>query len=188
MQSWRPSLIKISKYLLSFVWLLLWKRNKCLWVLFISPLRLLPGLINQKPFSCAGEVLDVSSRFAVDVIPRGLADSQEVWPQTADGVLSNIGERLANSSSKHEAPDSFIDACHILGPLGLILDTWHVNIKAFTTCDLQQKRLNSQPTPGQHSFKWLQGKLFGFFSPALTFKSWLTTIRVKGIMTPPNSW
>lgn len=64
------------------------------------PDRPLPGLIYKELVSSAGEVLDVSSGFAVDAIPDWFAYSQEVRPQTTDGVLGYVCQRLASSCTK----------------------------------------------------------------------------------------
>lgn len=103
-----------------------------------------PGLIYQKLLSSAGEVLDVSASFAVDAAPDWLAYSQEVGPQTADGVLGYVSQRLASSSSEHIAAHSFVDTRHVLGPHRLVLDARQVNRKALAADDLQQRRLNNK--------------------------------------------
>lgn len=99
----------------------------------------LPGLIYQKLVSSAGEVLNVSASFAVDAIPDWFTYSQEVWPQTTDGVFGYVCQRLASSSPEHVAPHSFVDTRHISGPHRLVLDARQVNRKALATDDLQKK-------------------------------------------------
>lgn len=98
---------------------------------------LLPGLIHQKLVSCAGEVLDVSTSSAVDAIPHRFAYSQEVRPQTADGVLGYVRQGLAGAGSEQVAPHSFVDARRIFGPQSLVLDARHVNGEALAADDLR---------------------------------------------------
>lgn len=102
------------------------------------------GLIYQKLLSSAGEVLDVYASFAVDATPDWFTYSQEVGPQTADGVLGYISQRLASSSSKHIAAHSLVDTRHVLGPHRLVLDARQVNRKALAADNLQQRRLNNK--------------------------------------------
>lgn len=84
-------------------------------ILFSSASGPIPGLIHQELVSCAGEVLNVSARFAVDAIPSGFAHSQEVWTQAADGVLGYVCQRLARGGPENIAPHGFVDARHIFG-------------------------------------------------------------------------
>lgn len=108
---------------------------------FSSSLGPLPGLVHQETVSRAGEVLHVATRLAVDALPLGLAHGQEVGPQAPDGVLGDIGQRLARTGPEHVAPHGLVDARRILGTHGRVLDARHVNGKALTTDDLQQKRV-----------------------------------------------
>lgn len=96
-----------------------------------------PGFIDQELVSCAGEVLNVSSSFAVDGIQRRFAHGQEVWPQAADGVLGDVCQRLASTSSKQVAPHRFVDTRHVLGSQGMVLDARHVHREALATDDLR---------------------------------------------------
>lgn len=94
-----------------------------------------PGFINQKLLSTAGEVLDVSTSFTVDSVPCWFTHSQEVWPQTADGVLSDVRQRLTSSCSEQIAPHHFVDTGHILCPQRLVLNARQVDRKALSTDD-----------------------------------------------------
>lgn len=149
---------------------------------------MLPGLIHQKLVSCACEILNVSTSFAVETIPDRFAHSQEVWPQTADGVLGYVGQRLASTSAKHTAPHSFVDTRHILGSQRLVLDARHVNRKALANNELQQKTLHNSPSVLWLTFKYKKTKKTVGHLSSLIFNSLFTTISVKGIMTPPSSW
>lgn len=102
-----------------------------------------PGFIDQELVSCAGEVLHVSSGFAVDAIPRRLAHGQEVWPQAANGVLGDVGQGLAGASTEHVAPHRFVDTRHILGSQGLVPDAGHVNGEALAADDLQESAIGT---------------------------------------------
>lgn len=104
----------------------------------------LPGFIHQELVSCAGEVLNVSSRLAVDAIPHRLAHSQEVRPQAADGVLGYVSQGLTSGGTEHVAPHRFVDTRHVLGSLGLVLDAGHVNREALATDDLRKSTMKSR--------------------------------------------
>lgn len=107
-----------------------------------SALGRLPGLVDQKTVPRAGEILHVPSSPAVDVFPDRFADSQEVWPQAADGVFGHVRQRLADGGSERVAAHGLVDACHILGPRRLVRDARHVDSQAFTADDLHDRRAN----------------------------------------------
>lgn len=102
----------------------------------------LPGLVDQKTFPRAGEVLHVPSSPAVDVFPDRLANSQEVWPQTADGVFGDVRQRLADGGSEHVAAHGLVDTRQIPGPRRLLRDVGHVYRQAFAADDLHHRRSN----------------------------------------------
>lgn len=102
-----------------------------------------PGFVHQKVISSACEVLYVSSCFTVDPIPRWFAYSQEMRPQSTDGVFSNISQRLAGSSSKHAAPHSFVNAHHALLSQRPVLDSRKVNRYKLTADELGWKKTNN---------------------------------------------
>lgn len=83
--------------------------------LLASTLGPLPGLVHHKTVPRAGEVLHVPSSPTVDVFPHRFANSQEVWPQTADRVFGYVRQRLADGGAKHVAAHRLVDAPHILG-------------------------------------------------------------------------
>lgn len=103
-------------------------------------LRTLPGLILQKLLSRAGEVLDVSARLAVDTLPCWFAHSQKVRPQTADGVFSDVSQRLAGGGSKHKAPHCFIEARHMPLHHRLVLGLRQVHRKKLSTEELRRRK------------------------------------------------
>lgn len=90
------------------------------------------SFVHQKVISSTCEVLYVSSCFTVDPIPHWFAYSQEVRPQSTDGVFGNVSQRLAGSGSKHAAPHSFVNAHHALLSQRPVLDTRKVNRYKFT--------------------------------------------------------
>lgn len=108
----------------------------------LSTLQPLPGLVHHETVPRAGEVLRVPSRPAVDVFPHWLADSQEVRPQTADGVFGYVRQRLADGGAEDEAAHRLVDACQVLGPRRLVRDARHVDGQAFATDDLRPRRYN----------------------------------------------
>lgn len=57
-----------------------------------------PGLVYQELVSSAGEVLDVSSGFAVDAIPHGFAHSQEMRP--TEYLAMSVRDWLAAAPNK----------------------------------------------------------------------------------------
>lgn len=148
------------------------------WIILLEFREPLPGFIHQELVSCAGEVLNVSSSFAVDAIPRWFAHSQEVWPQAADGVLGYVSQGLASGGTEHVAPHRFVDTCHILGSKGLVLDAGHVNWEALATDELRESTMRRWFLATQWKNVWFLGHIAAV----------RTTIRVKGIMTPPSSW
>lgn len=61
----------------------------------------------------ASEVLDVAQA-AVYPRPVGLAHSNEVRAQPADGVLGNVCQRLASSCPKNEGPNAFVNSGYVV--------------------------------------------------------------------------
>lgn len=108
----------------------------------LSTLQLLPGLVHHERVPRAGEVLRVPSSPAVDVFPHWLANSQEVGPQTADGVFGYVRQRLADGEAKDEAAHRLVDARQVLGPRRLVGDARHVDGQAFATDDLRHRPPN----------------------------------------------
>lgn len=107
-----------------------------------STLQPLPGLVHHETVPRAGEVLRIPSSPAVDVFPHWLANSQEVGPQTADGVFSYVRQRLADGGAKDEAAHHLVDTRQVLGPRRLVRDARHVDGQTFATDDLRHRRYN----------------------------------------------
>lgn len=103
-----------------------------------------PRLLHQEGVSGAGEVIYVSTCFAVDAVPLRLANCQEVWPQTADGVLSDVSQRLISSRAKQIASNSFVHTRHIVPPERLVPRQRQIDGKEFPTHNLEQERVNSE--------------------------------------------
>lgn len=72
-----------------------------------------PALVDLGGISAADKVFDVLPGGAVNLTPVGPADVQEVWPEAADGVLGNVGERLAHGGAKQEGADGLVNTGHI---------------------------------------------------------------------------
>lgn len=139
-------------------------------------LRTLPGLVHQKALPRAGEVLHVASGLAVDDLPDRFANSQEVGPQTADGVFGDVRQGLVGGRPEQEAAHGLVDARQVLGPRPLVGVARHVDRQAFSTDDLHHRII--QPL----------GPAFTIFGRFLPRQRLRTTTRVKGIITPPSSW
>lgn len=68
-----------------------------------------PALVGHPLVSGAGELFDVHPQRAVDELPVGLAHVQEVGPEAADGVLGDVGQRLAHGGAEQEGTDGFVN-------------------------------------------------------------------------------
>ena len=73
----------------------------------------LPALVDLGCVSAACEVFDIIPQWTVDLVPVGLADVQEVWPEPADGVLGDVGQRLAHGGTKEKGADGFVNRSNV---------------------------------------------------------------------------
>lgn len=72
-----------------------------------------PALVDLGGVPAADKVFDVLPGGAVNLTPVWPAHVQEVGPQAADGVLGDVGERLAHGGAKQEGADGLVNAGHV---------------------------------------------------------------------------
>lgn len=72
-----------------------------------------PAFIDDDWISCACEVFNIT-RFTINEAPVRFTHSQEVRPQSADGVFGDVGQRLAQRRSKHERSHGLVHTRYIL--------------------------------------------------------------------------
>lgn len=83
-----------------------------------------PALVDPGGVSAADKVFDVLPDGTVNLTPVGSAHVQEVRPEAADGVLGDVGERLAHGGTEQEGADSLVNAGQVAAEGGFGSDAF----------------------------------------------------------------
>lgn len=81
-----------------------------------------PALVGHPLVSGAGEGFNILPQRTVDGLPVRLAHVQEVRPQPANGVLGDVGQRLAHGGPEQEGAHGFVNAGNIAAKGGFGFD------------------------------------------------------------------